>query len=142
MPFVHRPPLFPLSQSIFALPQSKLANLLFTQELHRRYAKDGISSFALHPGVVDTELSRYLLAPAVKPLLFPLKYFMKTSKQGAQTSLYCALAPGIESQSGLYFSDCAVKASPNPVANDPDNAKRLWEVTEELIANPPGSVRE
>lgn len=66
----------------------------------------GVTVYSLHPGVIRTELGRYVQTryPLLSALLsFPALLLMKTPKQGAQTSIYCAVAEGLESQSGCYF---------------------------------------
>ena len=62
----------------------------------------------------------------------PIKFTWKTPYEGAQTTLYCVLEDKIEGQSGLYYADCDVKA-PSRHAQDMDAAKKLWEISEELV---------
>eukprot|EP01124_Arcella_intermedia_P005279 TRINITY_DN13116_c0_g1_i1.p1 TRINITY_DN13116_c0_g1~~TRINITY_DN13116_c0_g1_i1.p1 ORF type:complete len:320 (-),score=49.34 TRINITY_DN13116_c0_g1_i1:82-1041(-) len=113
-----------------AYGQSKLANILFTKEFSNKFAEKGITAYCLHPGVVRTELSRHF-NHTVLCLLSPLIwYFTKSPQRGAQTSLYCALAPNIEKHSGKYFTDCAL-ATPAPEAEDDGLAKKLWYYSEE-----------
>ena len=107
--------------------QSKLANILFTNELHRKLDGSGVSCCSLHPGVVDTELQRYS-----RWLAWPMKFLFKTPQEGAQTSIYCAVQEGLEKDSGKYFSDCAVKEPSRQAKND-DEAKRLWLLSEEMV---------
>jgi len=120
-----------------AYRQSKLANVLFARELARREKQSGsrVTSYSLHPGAVLTDIMRNL--PWYLQILgkipgFPLLIPFKTPFQGAQTTLYCALAD-IGDQSGQYFADCVLKKNPNPLAYDDDLAKRLWEVSEKLV---------
>ncbi|KAJ8308133.1 hypothetical protein KUTeg_013007, partial [Tegillarca granosa] len=118
-----------------AYRQSKLANVLFTKELSRQLQGTNVTINALHPGVVKTELVRYM--PLTIPfflrwLFIPFKPFLKSPKQGAQTSIYCAVAEELEHVSGKYFSDCAVK-EPDACAKDDEAAKRLWTLSEELV---------
>lgn len=68
----------------------------------------GVSVFSLHPGVVVTELGRHLVANMSTPKLLLFKYVLsplvcKNPKQGAQTSIHCAVAEGLEEDSGKYF---------------------------------------
>ena len=58
--------------------------------------------------------------------------FFKSVEQGAQTTIYCAVEPGLEKESGKYFSDCKVK-EPAAVAKDDGVAKKLWEVSETIV---------
>jgi len=115
--------------------QSKLANVLFSEELSRKLKGTGITTYSLHPGAVSTELLRYMpffLQWVFRPpigYLFPLK----TPVQGAQTTVFTAVAPNIEKYSGMYFADCKVKENPNPMAGDKEAAKKLWELSEKLV---------
>ncbi|KPP77341.1 retinol dehydrogenase 13-like [Scleropages formosus] len=95
----------------------------------------GVMSFALHPGVIRTELGRHveLQNPLLKVLLYiPAFLLLKTPWEGAQTSIYCAVTEGLEGKSGSYFSDCALK-KPAPEAQDDLVALRLWEVSAQLV---------
>ncbi|XP_030644591.1 retinol dehydrogenase 12 [Chanos chanos] len=115
--------------------QSKLANLLFTRELSRRLKGSGVTAYALHPGVIRTELGRYVRTrhPVLsKALSFPALLLMKTPWQGAQTTIYCAVTEGLESQSGCYFSDCRLK-EPAPEGKDDLAAMRLWDISAKLV---------
>lgn len=113
--------------------QSKLANLLFAKELSRRFAGTKKTANAVHPGVIQTNLSRHMnpvarfLFGAVSPL------FLKTVQQGAATEVYVATSPTLAGVSGEYFADCNV-AVPRADANDPELAKKLWEVSEKIVA--------
>lgn len=120
-----------------AYDQSKLANVLFTRELARRLNGTGVTVYALHPGVVQTELLRYSdfvnsrLGQVLRFLLTPLEWLLvKTPIEGAQTTLFCALASELEGVSGKYYSDCAEK-EPSLEAQNDTNAKRLWSISEE-----------
>jgi retinol dehydrogenase 12 len=77
---------------------SKLANVLHAQELARRLDGSGVTTYALHPGVVASDVWRRVPWP-IRPLI---KLRMRSPEQGAQTSLYCATEPELEAQSGLY----------------------------------------
>ena len=112
---------------VSAYAQSKLANNLFTIALHKRLAGTNIIVNCLHPGVIYTELIRYLRIPSwIKNLLGPLvMLIMKTPWQGAQTTIYCAVDKEVDGVSGLYFADCKRK-QPAPQALDELAAKKLW----------------
>ncbi len=103
---------------------SKLCNVLFSQELARRLAGTGLVSYALHPGVVASDIWRRVPGP-VRPLVTRR---MLTVEQGARTSLYCATAPEAALRSGAYYADCTEKA-PSPVATR-DLGERLWQHSE------------
>ncbi|XP_063041284.1 retinol-DH_like_SDR_c domain-containing protein isoform X2 [Engraulis encrasicolus] len=121
--------------SLVSYRQSKLANLLFTRELSRRTRAAGVSAFALHPGVIRTELGRHVQTrfPLLSALLqAPAWLLMKTPRQGAQTSIYCAVTEGLEVHSGCYFSDCRLK-EPAPEGKDDIAAMKLWDVSSKLV---------
>ena len=101
---------------------SKLANILFASELARRMGEQGLLSFSLHPGVIQTEVWRH--APWWTRPLMALRG-MKTPEQGAQTSLHCVLEATRE-QNGLYFSNCQPR-EPNDHARNRVLAQTLWE---------------
>ncbi|CAG2115635.1 unnamed protein product, partial [Medioppia subpectinata] len=80
--------------------QSKLANILFTQELARRLGSNStVTAYSLHPGVIMTELQRNLS----NILRYFLSYFVVSTEMGVQTTLYCALEDNIENESGSYY---------------------------------------
>ena len=100
---------------------SKLANILFSAHLAKELTGTGVSTYSLHPGVVDTEVWREV--PGFLRPLLRLRGLL-TPEQGAQTSLYCALqAPA--SESGLYYDKSRVK-NPSRFAQDAQSAEHLW----------------
>ncbi|XP_064202191.1 retinol dehydrogenase 12-like [Anguilla rostrata] len=114
-----------------AYGQSKLANILCTRSLAQRLQGTGVTVYAVHPGVVQTELWRHLSAP-LKVTFAVMKPFTKTSVQGAQTSIYCAVAPELENETGQYYSDCA-QANPSTAAKDDVMAQKLWELSCQML---------
>ncbi len=104
---------------------SKLCNVLFAQELGRRLPGTGVTACALHPGVVASDIWRRVPWPARELI----KRRMLTPEQGAVTSVYCATSPGPQSQTGLYYDKCAVRA-PSPVAT-PELGELLWKYSAE-----------
>lgn len=116
-----------------AYGQSKLANILFTRELANRLRGTGVNVYSLHPGVIATELGRHIekqlgIFGNLLVLIYP---FIKTPEAGAQTSIFCAVDESVDSETGLYYSDCAVK-TPEPQALSDEDAKRLWDLSEQL----------
>lgn len=115
--------------------ETKLGNILFASELARRYPN--ILAVSLHPGVIRTELTRYLPSWMQLPmqLMTPLLHVvLKSPEEGAQTQLFATLAPRSELVNGGYYSDCAYKVNRNPQAHDAALAAQLWETCERIIA--------
>jgi retinol dehydrogenase-12 len=108
---------------------SKLCNVLFSQELARRTAGTGVTTYALHPGMVASDIWRRVPWP-VRPLI---QRRMLTVEQGAETSLYCAASPDVAGESGLFYDKCAPR-EPNSVAT-PELAAELWKRSEEWAAS-------
>jgi NAD(P)-dependent dehydrogenase (short-subunit alcohol dehydrogenase family) len=120
--------------------QSKLANILFTLELARRLEGSGVTANSLHPGTVRTGYgadgdARGLLAFGIK---ISAPFFLSPAK-GARTSVYLASDPEVAKVSGQYFVKCKAK-QPKRWARDPDAARRLWQVSEELVGLAPAGV--
>ncbi len=118
------------TRAITGLPEyavSKLCNVLFTQELARRLAGTGVTAYALHPGVVASDIWRRVPWP-VRPLITRR---MLTVEQGAETSLYCATSPEVAGESGQYYDQCKVR-EPSPVATQ-ELGERLWAKSESWI---------
>jgi NAD(P)-dependent dehydrogenase (short-subunit alcohol dehydrogenase family) len=99
---------------------SKLANVLFTQELARRVPASEVAAFALHPGVIASDIWRSVPWP-VRPVM---RLFMKSTEEGAATSLYCATSADLDGQSGGFYVDSRPK-EPNAAAT-PELAAELW----------------
>jgi retinol dehydrogenase-12 len=115
-----------------ALPEygvSKLANVLFSAELGRRLAGTGVTTYALHPGVVATDVWREL----PQPFRAIAKLFMISAEAGAATTIYCATSPDVASQTGLYYDKCAVK-TPSKAGQDAALAAELWRRSEVWVA--------
>ncbi|KAK3780063.1 hypothetical protein RRG08_061830 [Elysia crispata] len=117
-----------------AYNQSKLANVLHALELTNRLKDTGVTANSLHPGSVNTDLQRHVKSGVLGRLFFGTlgKMFMIDAVQGAQTTLRLALDPALEQVSGKYFADCKERAASERARNEAD-AKRLWDVTEEII---------
>jgi retinol dehydrogenase 12 len=115
-----------------AYQQSKLANILFTNELARRLDGTGVTANSLHPGFVRTNFlqvfdgrwgGRLLRAIAERIAISP--------EQGARTPIYLASSPDVAGVTGRYF----VKEKPVPSSArslDPAAAQRLWRISEEM----------
>jgi retinol dehydrogenase 12 len=119
------------TRSITGLPEyavSKLCNVLFTQELARRAAGTGLTTYALHPGVVASDMWRRVPWP-VRPLITRR---MLSVDEGAATSVYCATSPDVAQVSGRFYDKCAER-EPSAVAT-PELGRLLWERSQEWAA--------
>jgi NAD(P)-dependent dehydrogenase (short-subunit alcohol dehydrogenase family) len=124
-----------------AYGQSKTANILFAVALERRLGPLGVHAYALHPGMIATNLGRHL----DRSDLTALKERATRSRSGglpgyksipagAATTVYAATAPELDGRGGVYLADCAVSDEHAPWALDPDPADRLWSLSERLVA--------
>jgi len=109
---------------------SKLANVLFNAELARRLNGTAVSTYAVHPGVIYTNIWRTV--PAIVRPLLKLRGMISV-EAGAATTLYCATqAP--QSESGLYYANSSV-AEPTLMAKNQAMAHRLWVQSDEWVAD-------
>lgn len=145
-----------------AYAQSKLANVLFTVELDRRYAGDGIRAFSAHPGVVigpgphaPGAVANYRaqgLVDDVGATVIDPVAGKKTAEQGAATLVFGAASPLLGGAGGVYLKDSdiavlddterpltpdSIPSDANSAMLDPDDARRLWAVTERLLTPEP-----
>ena len=143
--------------------QSKTANSLFSLGLTERFAKDGIFSNSLHPGVIITNIQRHapervpgnllILIPWIN--LFVLikcyiglieNYKLKTVEQGAATTVWAATAQELDGKGGLYLEDCKISDEVNDIEKikqekfgfmsfimDKTSSDKLWDLSEKLI---------
>ncbi len=116
-----------------AYARSKLANILFTNELARRLEGTGVTANSLHPGTVASGFARDddasgFLAFGIKVI----KPFILTPAKGARTSVYLASSPAVAGVTGQYFVKGKVR-TPSPAARDAAAATLLWSVSEELV---------
>jgi NAD(P)-dependent dehydrogenase (short-subunit alcohol dehydrogenase family) len=133
--------------------RSKTANILFAVEFDRRHKDRGIRATALHPGAIQTELSRYLdeearrelteimtqvgRLPGAKPIAY------KSVPQGAATSVWAAAVAKADAVGGRYCEDCHVAdvidapgftfAGVRPYALNPARAQALWAKSEQMV---------
>ena len=115
-----------------AYPQSKLASVMFTYELARRLEGTGVTATALHPGVVSTRFGSEDPSLIFKVLVPFYRPFMKTPRQGAETSIYLASSPKVERVTGTFFAKGKPQTS-NKASYDNDAAARLWQVSADLV---------
>ncbi|KAI1138121.1 retinol dehydrogenase 13 [Hypoxylon sp. FL0543] len=124
--------------------QSKTANILFSVELARRLASRGIKAYSVHPGGIwETNLGKHVGEGAWDALeQATLKNTgrsfggvdnpPKTVTEGTAPLLAAALDPEFDDKSGAFIQDCQI-GSPLEHATDPENARRLWELSEKLV---------
>ncbi|HJV38634.1 MAG TPA: oxidoreductase [Geothrix sp.] len=140
-----------------AYGQAKSANVLFAVGLDRRGKARGVRAFAVHPGVILTDLGQHMtdedrqafgLTAADGPGTVPAGRSVaeggdfKTTQQGAATSVWCATSPQLDGRGGVYCQDCDVApilppgtpgtVGVRPHAIDPEAAERLWALSERL----------
>jgi hypothetical protein len=60
----------------------------------------------------------------------------KSAQQGASTSVWAATAAELKDQGGAYLEDCGVSEEFSSYAKDPEAAKRLWAMSEEMVSEP------
>jgi retinol dehydrogenase 12 len=112
-----------------AYGRSKLALTLFTYELARRLGGSHVTANAVHPGFVATGIG---LTNAFLRLFRPaIRLFAKSPEEGAETSIYLAASPDVESTTGAYFVDKQTVPS-SPASYDEAAAARLWEISAQL----------
>ncbi|MGB5812861.1 MAG: SDR family oxidoreductase [Polyangiales bacterium] len=137
--------------------QSKLANLLHAKQLAKRLEGTGVTAVSVHPGWVRTQLARHTMPVWIQDYVMrPFMGMMGMVEpwEGAQTSLYAALAPDVEHHPGAYYSQTGTYRdksknrggwpleSPNPHANDDDMARRLYDRSRQLVGLDEASTRE
>jgi NAD(P)-dependent dehydrogenase (short-subunit alcohol dehydrogenase family) len=135
-----------------AYGRSKTANILFAVEFDRRHKADGVRATAVHPGGIQTELSRHIGDEGIKQLIERVNaatraagepdFKFKTIPQGAATSVWAGAVAAADEVGGRYCEDCHVaeiepdaakRAGVKPYALNPDTAKALWAKSEEMV---------
>lgn len=113
-----------------AYARSKLAQLLFSAELARRVPANVLGSHGVHPGSVNTSVTRdnKVLSVAIK-VAAPM---LKTPAEGAATSVFVATATELRGTSGGYFADCAPR-TPSPAVAHEGDARRLWDLSLTMV---------
>jgi NAD(P)-dependent dehydrogenase (short-subunit alcohol dehydrogenase family) len=123
---------------ISAYSHSKLANILFTNELARRLKGTNITANSLHPGVCRTEVTRYIMGryqiilKSILLLIMPIWWCLtKSLEDSAQTPIYLASDRHLEHVTGKYFCDCKERLS-SKASRDQQSGERLWKLSEEM----------
>src|SRR5947199_149562 len=107
-----------------AYGQSKLAQILFTQELARRLQGTGVTVNACHPGVIRTNLGMGGTSVVVQFV----RMFLKSPEKGAETPIYLSISPDVAGVTGKYFANKHIR-EPSRAAQDPVAARRLFDVS-------------
>eukprot|EP00106_Octopus_bimaculoides_P019099 XP_014786541.1 PREDICTED: retinol dehydrogenase 12-like [Octopus bimaculoides] len=111
---------------------SKLACALFCREFRNRMSNTNINIYYVHPGVVNTDISRNLLnSSLLKSLVDVFKLLIKNCQEGCQTVIYCAVSEETKNQSGYYYSECR-RHEWAKQALDKQLAKKLWNFSEKV----------
>ena len=139
-----------------AYGQSKTANALFAFELDRRLRDKGVNAFAVHPGMIMTELGRHMTPEIMTQMTERVRddaepdeaespdehkapaMTFKPLEAGAATQVWAGTAPGLADHGGAYLGDCQLGIEGGdmrgrgvePHARDPESAARLWAVSE------------
>ncbi|XP_071506856.1 retinol dehydrogenase 11-like [Diadema antillarum] len=124
--------------------RSKLANVHFTKELARRLAGTNVTAYSLHPGTIFTNILKSTLTTVGKKIRYylftPLLWlFLLSEKDGAQTTIYCAIDESVTQHSGGYFANCQL-AKESKLAKDMALAKQLWDVSCEATGIDPNKL--
>lgn len=115
-----------------AYGNSKLFNIMFTRELHKELTGTNITTYSLHPGVVNTNFAANSDSFFAKLFNFG-RLFMLSPEKGASTTIYLCTEPGIENLSGSYFSK-SKPIEPSKTALNDDTCRQLWEMSRELVS--------
>ena len=116
-----------------AYQRSKLANILFTRELARRWAGDGVTANCLHPGVVASRFADEAGGWTARGFSL-VKRFALSPERGADTIVHLAHSPEVADISGEYFAKRKIEACSGAARNG-YAARRLWEISEDLMAH-------
>ena len=124
--------------------QPQTANGLHVIELDRRLGNRGVHAYAVHPGLIQTELSRHMDQADFDMIISRSGGNLKTKTvaAGAATSVYAATASELERPGGLYLYDCRIAKVNDDVfvldcvrsyALDPEAAGKPWSVSEKMV---------
>ncbi|GLH14450.1 Putative dehydrogenase with different specificities related to short-chain alcohol dehydrogenase [Gryllus bimaculatus] len=111
---------------------TKLGNVLVSNELARRLKGTGVTVNSLHPGVVLTDIYRFIPWWIREPVKVLLLLFFKNAEEGAQTTIHLAVSEEVEGVTGRYFSDCK-EARMSEAASNVGLARTIWEKSEQLV---------
>lgn len=117
---------------------AKTANILHAVELDRRMAINGVRAYAVHPGMVATNLARYMSpadVAAISEQTMTNNIEVLTPDQGAATQVWAAVAPQLTETAGTYLTDCRISSDAAPYATDSTRAHALWEISDALVSS-------
>jgi NAD(P)-dependent dehydrogenase (short-subunit alcohol dehydrogenase family) len=127
-----------------AYAQAKTATALFALEMARRFGPKGVTTVAVHPGVIKTELQRHLSVAEEEQVLAMSaeRGEVRSIEAGAASIVWAAVAPEAAESNGSYIANCSVANELRaPHASGEADATRLWAVTERLLGRPAGPVQ-
>ncbi|KAJ2942760.1 hypothetical protein O0L34_g14948 [Tuta absoluta] len=113
---------------------SKLCNVMFSNELARRLEGTDVVVNSLNPGQVNTSLYKKTVVEKLRTLF--LYTFFKTPVEGAQTSIYLAISDDCDQVTGRYFEDCE-ESKMHWRSHNRDLTEKLWDISEELVGLKP-----
>jgi NAD(P)-dependent dehydrogenase (short-subunit alcohol dehydrogenase family) len=116
-----------------AYATAKLYNIYFTKSLAEMYGAKGITAFAVHPGLVNTNFG-VGLSGLTNVLLSFARPFMISPEKGAETAVYIATQPTLHTKSGMYFKK-KKPAATSAQANNVASRRELWQLSEQFISN-------
>ncbi|RAO73390.1 uncharacterized protein BHQ10_009402 [Talaromyces amestolkiae] len=127
-----------------AYAQSKLAMIYMANEIERRYGQNGLHATSVHPGGIATNISRNVSPEIVAMIMEKLKHVLKSTEQGAATTVIAAIGTEWESKGGRYLEDCAEsQRGPDDYdvfgvgwtrqMYDAENEARLWKDSLEML---------
>ena len=118
-----------------AYGNGKLANVLFTKELHRRFHENGVNAVAFHPGAIASGFAGSSQGPWKFMYTNPLTTRLLTSTEvgGARLTWLALGKPGVDWESGEYYANNR-PAKTSRIADDPGIAKKLWERSAEMVS--------
>ena len=123
---------------------AKTANVLHAVELDRRLRNSGVRAFAVHPGMVATNLARHMSREDVAAITkLPeqrqisaerdvRRMEVLTPEQGAATQVWAAVSAELNERGAEYLGDCRIRSDVAPYAVEPERARLLWELSETL----------
>jgi NAD(P)-dependent dehydrogenase (short-subunit alcohol dehydrogenase family) len=118
---------------------SKLANILHAREANRRLSGSGVTAYSIHPGLVRTSFGTggdsFMIGLGIRVV----GRWLRSPEEGADSVVWAATDPDISKEAGSYFTDREVARSTRH-ARDDGQAKRLWEVSEQILTEAEGGI--